>query len=307
MIDLHVQKSLHTAEGNQLLDVAFQVKEGHLLALYGESGVGKTTLLRMLAGLTLPAAGYIRVGGKPWFDDSARINLSPQKREVGLVFQQYALFPHMTVRQNLEYAVNKPTQKEWIDELLALSNLTELAQRRPDTLSGGQQQRVALIRALARKPRLLLLDEPLSSLDSLTRRRLQQEIIRLHQHFGMTTLLVSHDADEVMRMADEVIILERGKIHRQGKPADVFHELAIPAANLPKPEQVVWLQGVIQTITVTESGWLLELQTGDILHQIRLGKEIPGDFSQQFPWQVGDRVAVPLSYLPPSIGQIRQW
>ncbi len=298
MIDLHLQKKLHTSEGDQLLDVAFRVREGSLLALYGESGVGKTTLLRMLAGLTLPDGGYIRVAGKSWFEQTPYLHLPPQKREVGLVFQQYALFPHMTVRQNLEYALETSSDQAWVNELLQLSQLTELAHRRPSALSGGQQQRVALIRALARKPRILLLDEPLSSLDSPTRRRLQQEIRRLHEHFRMTTLLVSHDADEVARMADEVIVLERGKISQQGHPFTLFpqHPNTIQAEGA----QVVWIQGTIRTITASDKGWVLGLEMSTGLQQIQVQTDV------SVHWQAGDLVTLPLSVSPPLASQIQK-
>jgi len=224
MIEFAAQKALHTAEGNIRLDVAFRVAAGEFITLFGKSGAGKTTLLRILAGLTEAEAGRIVVDGEVWFDSDAGIALPPQQRKVGFVFQDYALFPNMTVRGNLEFALEDGQDKQLVDELLDLTGLTELQGRKPVALSGGQRQRVALARALARKPRLLLLDEPLSALDGETRLRLQDEILKLHRLFGITTLIVSHDLAEVFKLADRVLLLEQGRIAQDGKPAEVFAE-----------------------------------------------------------------------------------
>jgi len=222
MIEFSARQHLHTAEGETLLDVNVRIKEGEFVTLFGQSGAGKTTLLRILAGLMRPEAGRVAVGGEVWFDSEKGINLPPQKRRVGFVFQDYALFPNMTVRGNLEFALENKTEHQRVDELLELTGLTELQHRRPDTLSGGQKQRVALARALARQPRLLLLDEPLSALDAGTRLRLQDEILRLHRTFGITTLIVSHDLSEVFKLASRVLAVERGRIVRDGRPSEVF-------------------------------------------------------------------------------------
>ncbi|MEJ7661517.1 MAG: ATP-binding cassette domain-containing protein [Hymenobacter sp.] len=168
MLDFHLTKALHTAAGPRTLDVALALPPGELLAMTGPSGAGKTTLLRLLAGLDRPDAGFVRFGGQTWSDAAAGQWLLPQRRPLGFVFQDYALFPNMTVRENLAFvAENQADKKQLVSELLELLELTELANRRPALLSGGQQQRVALARALARRPRLLLLDEPLSALDLL--------------------------------------------------------------------------------------------------------------------------------------------
>lgn len=222
MIELRARHPLHTAEGDLLLDVNFRIREGEFVTLFGQSGAGKTTLLRILAGLLTPRAGRVAVGGEVWFDSEQRIHRPPQQRRVGFVFQDYALFPNMTVRGNLDFALENKADRHWVDELLELTGLAELRHRRPDTLSGGQKQRVALVRALVRRPELLLLDEPLSALDAETRLRLQDEILGLQRRFGMTTLLVSHDLPEVFKLASRVLVVERGRIVRDGHPADVF-------------------------------------------------------------------------------------
>jgi molybdate transport system ATP-binding protein len=215
-------KMLHTADGQQPLDISFELEKGRLLTLYGPSGAGKTTLLRMLAGLTDMENGYIECEGEIWCDTRAKLNKPVRKRSVGMVFQDFALFPNMTVRENLEFALQKGDDKKSVDELIGLMELGALQNIGPSRLSGGQQQRVALARAIVRKPGLLLLDEPLSALDDEMRFRLQEYILKAHRQYGLTTILVSHYLPEIFRLSDEVICLEKGHIQRQGKPSAVF-------------------------------------------------------------------------------------
>jgi molybdate transport system ATP-binding protein len=222
MICASIYKRLHGANGEFLLGVDLTVSEGEFVALYGPSGVGKTTLLRCLAGLEQPHQGSVVVNGETWLDTVNRISLPPQRRNVGYVFQDYALFPNMTVRGNLEFALRKGANRKRVDDLLELMELGELQGRKPDMLSGGQKQRVALARALASEPRLLLLDEPLSALDATIRSRLQDEILRVQKHFGLTAIIVSHDVGEVYKLANRVMVMEEGCIVQQGKPAEVF-------------------------------------------------------------------------------------
>lgn len=221
-MEFRVAKQLKGAEGDFTLEIELKVAPGEFLTLFGRSGAGKTTLLRCLAGLEQPEGGYIRMGDELWFDSARGITLAPQQRHVGFVFQDYALFPNMSVRGNLEFALRKGGNHKRIDELIAMMELGELQHRKPATLSGGQRQRVALARALAAEPRLLLLDEPLSALDQETRLRLQDEILRLQRHFGLTTLLVSHDVSEVYKLSQRVVVIENGHAIREGVPADVF-------------------------------------------------------------------------------------
>jgi molybdate transport system ATP-binding protein len=213
---------LHTARGVQRLDIDFQWQRGLLLAIYGPSGAGKTTPLRILAGLTTADSGFIEVEGETWLDTSRGINLPTRRRSIGFVFQDFALFPNLTVRQQLEFALPDPKNKAIVAELLSLMELEELHHLRPANLSGGQQQRVALARAIARRPGLLLLDEPLAALDDEMRNKLQDYILMAHRHYQLTTLLVSHHLPEVIRLANEAIILENGKITAQGDPAMLF-------------------------------------------------------------------------------------
>jgi molybdate transport system ATP-binding protein len=227
VIHIDARKRLLTADGPLDLAIQADIAEGEFVTLFGKSGAGKTTLLRMLAGLTDPDAGTLVVGDETWFDSARGIRLAPQQRRIGFVFQDYALFPNMSVRGNLEFALENKRDRAHIDELLALMELDALAQRRPAELSGGQRQRVALARALARRPRILLLDEPLSALDADTRLRLQDELLKIHRAFKLTTLLVSHDLGEVFKLSDRVLTIERGRLVRQGKPLEVFGELMV--------------------------------------------------------------------------------
>jgi molybdate transport system ATP-binding protein len=220
MIELNLRKKLHSAQGEFELDVQLHVAEGEFVTLFGHSGVGKTTLLRCLAGLAEADDGLLRVEDETWFD--RRSLLPPQRRRVGYMFQDYALFPNMNVRGNLEFARPEGSAQGRVDELIELMALGELQHRKPAMLSGGQQQRVALARALASEPRLLLLDEPFSALDQQTRLRLQDEVLRLHRHYGLTTIMVSHDISEVYKLSQRVLLIEHGRIMQQGTPAEIF-------------------------------------------------------------------------------------
>jgi molybdate transport system ATP-binding protein len=222
MIDLQISKRLHGPEGMMSLQFDAQIKKGEFVTIFGPSGAGKTSVLRMLSGLLSPDRGRIGVGDSIWFDDSHRINLRPQLRNIGFVFQDYSLFPNMTVRGNLDFALQKGQSRAIVDDLLELTELTQLHDRRPSQLSGGQKQRVALARALVRKPELLLLDEPLSALDMEMQAKLQDYILKVHREFGLTTLMISHDLIEVLKMSQRVLVMSHGRIAKDGKPADVL-------------------------------------------------------------------------------------
>lgn len=209
MLEFCLKHTIKGIEGPINLDLDIMLSQGEISAIFGESGAGKTTLLRILAGLITPQKGFIRVGDEIWLDLEKGINLSPQKRSLGFVFQDYALFPNMSVRENLAYATRNQRK---IDELLELISLKELANSRPKELSGGQAQRVALARALAKEPKILLLDEPLSALDFKMRSHLQEELLKILKHFKTTALLVSHDLAEIYRLSARVLQLSGGKI-----------------------------------------------------------------------------------------------
>jgi len=222
MIKIEITKKLLTAQGEMVLRIDETFEQRDFVALFGKSGAGKTTTLRILAGLTKPDKGMIQVNDETWFDSNNSINLPPQNRAIGFVFQDYALFPNMTVRQNLSYAMARGEKRDIVGELLAMVDLQQLAERKPQTLSGGQRQRVALARALVRRPKILLLDEPLSALDDEMRRKLQDDILALHKRFEMTTILVSHDLGEIFKLCHRVLVIDNGKIIKNGHPTEVF-------------------------------------------------------------------------------------
>ena len=222
MIHIDIQKKLFSAQGEFVLDLKLNIQQGEFVSLFGQSGAGKTTLLRCLAGLERPDSGSIKVNGETWYDSQSSSWLAARHRRAGYMFQDYALFPNMTVRGNLEFALRPDGERKRVAELIELMGLGELQQRKPATLSGGQKQRVALARALAAEPSLLLLDEPFSALDHATRVRLQDEVMRMQRHFGLTTVMVSHDISEVYKLSQRVLVIENGTIAKHGTPAEVF-------------------------------------------------------------------------------------
>jgi putative spermidine/putrescine transport system ATP-binding protein/putrescine transport system ATP-binding protein len=215
----HVSKRY--GEKPAVLDVSFSVQSGQILALLGPSGCGKTTTLRMIAGFVYPDEGSIEIGGRDMR------GVRPHERNVGLVFQDYALFPHLTVEQNVAYGLRqrgdaKDAVARRVSEMLALVHLDGFRDRRPAGLSGGQQQRVALARAMAITPEVMLLDEPLSALDAKLRQELRFELKQILQAAHCTTLIVTHDQEEAMSLADEIIVMDRGRVLQQGDAAAIY-------------------------------------------------------------------------------------
>lgn len=213
--------------------------DGGITALVGASGAGKTLTLRAIAGLLMPHAGRIAVQGDVVFDAERGVRRSPQTRRMGVVFQQYALFPHLTVAQNVAYGLTHLPAAERqadVERWLTLVGLESYGSRWPRELSGGQQQRVALARALAPGPRLLLLDEPFAAVDMGLRRRLREELRRLQQTVGTPMLLVTHDLDEVRQLADHVVVLDHGRVVHQQGVQDVEGDLSAVRAILEQPD-----------------------------------------------------------------------
>ncbi|MCF0121206.1 MAG: sulfate/molybdate ABC transporter ATP-binding protein, partial [Oscillospiraceae bacterium] len=204
------------------LSVKFETGN-EVLALFGASGCGKSMTLKCIAGIETPDRGKIILDGRTLFDSEKRINLSPQKRRVGYLFQQYALFPNMTVRQNIAVGVrDKARRDEIVRSLIAAMSLEGTEEKRPAQLSGGQQQRVALARILANEPEVLMLDEPFSALDAHLRFRLEQQMSTVLRSFGKSVLLVSHDREEVYRLSDRIAIMHGGSIEKTGTKEEVF-------------------------------------------------------------------------------------
>lgn len=221
MIEICIKHPINTAHGKVMLEFDKCFEKGEFACIFGESGAGKTTILRIIAGLLKPSFARIKVDDEIFVDTEKNIFLPPQKRGVGLVFQDYALFPNLSVRGNLAYAL-KGKERDKIDELLTLLGLSELAHSYPQQLSGGQAQRVALARAIISEPKILLLDEPLSALDFKMRALLQDEILRITRHFKLTTLLVSHEISEIYKMCSRVIELRHGAVFKDCSPKKLF-------------------------------------------------------------------------------------
>ncbi|HEY2042867.1 MAG TPA: ABC transporter ATP-binding protein [Jatrophihabitans sp.] len=245
--------------GTFTLDVAFTVLPGEILGVIGPNGAGKTTLLRALAGLTSLTEGHIRLGDTVLDEPSARVFLPPEKRPVGLVFQNYRLFPHLSVRSNVAFSpiargAGRNRARQIADDWLHRLNLTELADRRPGQLSGGQAQRVALARALAAHPALLLLDEPMAALDARTRSEVRAELGRHLSAYGGPTLLVTHDPLEAMVMASRLLVIEHGVAVQEGTPAQV--------ARRPATQYVARLVGLNLYAGTTGEGTTVDLDNG---------------------------------------------
>lgn len=212
----------------QALDrINLEIKAECLVALVGGSGSGKSTLLRIIAGLDAPDQGRI------WLAGRNATSLSVQEREIGFVFQNYALFKHMTVYENIAFGLNirdltSATIANRVKQLLQLIQLEEFASRYPSQLSGGQRQRVALARALAIEPKVLLLDEPFGALDSKVRKGLRNWLRRLHEQVPVTTVFVTHDQQEAMEVASEIVVLNKGHVQQMGPPQDIYHQFYSP-------------------------------------------------------------------------------
>ena len=246
-------------------DLSLRVAPGEMLALVGPSGAGKSTALRCIAGLHRAAKGRIACAGATWFDAAAGVDLAPHRRPVGLVFQDYALFPHMTAAANVVAAmghVPRAMRAGRVRDLFAMVHLSGLEERRPAELSGGQQQRVAVARALARDPAILLLDEPFSAVDRATRRRLQTELAALRRSLAIPILLVTHDLEEALALADRMVVMHRGRGLQTGTPAELLTRPAsAEVARLLDLHNL--FQGVVERHTPAATmlrwgAWLLE-------------------------------------------------
>lgn len=289
MIELSIQKELRSTGGKMLLDIELSVGKGDIVTLYGRSGAGKTSLLMLLAGLMRPDSGFIRADGQTWTDTEKRIWRRPQERNVGLVFQEYALFPNMTVMENLSYAMRKG-QKDEREHLIEIMDLKDLKNRKPDTLSGGQKQRVALARALVNKPSVLLLDEPLSALDQDMRGKLQQYILQVHREYGLTTILISHDVTEIIKMSDYVMEMELGRVIRKATPGEIFtHEKLNAKFQFTGEVMKMSRQDFIVIVTVLVGRELVKVVAND--------SEVEG-------MEVGDRVLIASKAFNPVIHKI---
>jgi iron(III) transport system ATP-binding protein len=232
MPEIHVEQLVKTFADQRALDrVSFAVDEGELFTLLGPSGCGKSTTLLSLAGFQNPEEGRIAVAGTTFFDADGRVNIPAERRNLGIVFQSYAVWPHMTVFENLAFPLKvrriaKPEIRTRVGDVLDLVEMGEYARRYPHQLSGGQQQRVALARALVYSPEVLLLDEPFSNLDAKLRERARSWVKELQRNLGLTTVFVTHDQDEALSMSDRVVVMNRGVVQQIGTPEDIYRRPA---------------------------------------------------------------------------------
>lgn len=260
MIEFSLKKELFGVNENMELNVKINFKSGSFISLSGESGSGKTTILRCLAGLE-KANGFIKVDDEIWQDE--KIFLSPQKRRIGFVFQDYALFENLSVKDNFLF-VEKDI--DYCNKLLDMLGLMSLKDRYPTNLSGGQKQRVALGRAMMRKPKLLLLDEPLSALDPHLRARLQDEISKIQDLFKTTTILVSHDPNEIYKLANYMFVLKNGKIFKKGTPKEILLKTS--------GSQKFAFSGTLLNLEKIDTIFIATVSVGQQITQIALGSDL---------------------------------
>lgn len=278
MIQISAYKMLQTADGELPLDIDLTLEKGQFLCIYGNSGAGKTTLLRILAGLTKAGKVNIKVGNEIWDDSQKKQHLPIQKRSIGFVFQDFALFPNLTVKENLEFALAKNDSKEIISELIELMELQSLQNSKPQNLSGGQKQRVALARAIVRKPEILLLDEPLSALDDDMRFKLQDYILKIHQKYQLTTLMITHSIPEIFKLSDKVIVIDKGKIIKEGTVNSVFSQEKISSK--------FKLTGEIISITKSDIVYVIQVFSGNTIIKVVATEDEIKDF------RIGQKVLV---------------
>jgi len=289
MIQLYLNKELNTSGGIMSLSIDMNIEQGEIVTLYGESGAGKTSTLRMIAGLLATDEGNIVVNEQIWLDTKQGINLKPQHRNVGFAFQDYALFPNMTVRENLEYALKKNQAKKDVDDLVNAMELGELQSKKTGMLSGGQKQRVSLARGLVQKPDVLLLDEPLSALDNEMRSKLQNYILKVHKENNFTIIMISHDIEEVLKLSDRVYILKNGKVTQTGTPSEVFRQ---------ESNENLQLEGEIISIQKEDTKHKVSVRIGaNVINIIVPTSEIKN-------YAIGDTIIVSSKIIVPTIQKV---
>lgn len=234
-MDILIENVSKSFEKEKVIDsISLKIPSGSFTTLLGPSGCGKTTLLRMISGLETPDEGKIMLGSKTVFSSEEKINVPPEKRGLGFVFQDFALWPHMKVKDNVAFGLRaqKRTEnlEEEVEKALSSVRLTSYKERYPRELSGGQQQRVSFARAIATKPECILFDEPLSALDAILREEMRGEIKRLCKEYGLTSIFVTHDQSEAMSMSDMIAVIEKGKVLQYDNPERIYHYPTTPFA-----------------------------------------------------------------------------
>ena len=293
MVVSSLKKKLMGADGDFLLQTDVEIARGGITAIAGPSGSGKTTFLRMISGLTSPDEGLLEVDGEVWFQretgKKTQLNLKPQQRKVGVVFQGYALFPHMSVLGNLLYASRNSDMAE---KLLNMIGLQQLKHVKPPNLSGGQKQRVALARALMQQPRILLLDEPLSALDEGMKALLQDELLRVNSELGVTILIVTHDSSEMYKLCDRVLLFEKGQIVADTSPRKLFVER--------ETTQKFAFKGEILEIRAVDAVYVAVIAIGNNLVEVVI------DSDEKENLQAGDIVVVGTKAFNPTVRKFEE-
>ncbi|SEA09305.1 molybdate transport system ATP-binding protein [Arachidicoccus rhizosphaerae] len=294
MIEIAIEKNLRISETVHKLSSALSILPGEKVILYGKSGSGKTSLLKMIAGLIRPDTGSIMVAGEPWFNHSAKINIPIQERNIGFVFQDLALFPHMTVMQHLIYASGKQKDYRYLEDLLNLTDLKSFILQKPGQLSGGQQQRLAIIRALARKPKILMLDEPFAALDSNLKSDLRRELSILQKKQNFTLFLASHDKEDMDGFAHKYIEIREGKAIPKAHGFDRYSaapsvsnkvDLTIGRSSHITEERISYF-GTVEKIQRMENGVLFFIELGD------QSLKIPVDTTTAKQFKPGDPINI---------------
>lgn len=293
--------------GAFLLDVDFEVEDKGIMALLGASGCGKSMTLRSIAGIVKPDEGRIVLNGQVLFDSEKKINLPPQKRKVGYLFQNYALFPNMTVEQNIacgmRYEKNKELRKKAVSDMIEKMQLGGLERHKPDQLSGGQQQRTALARILVQKPEVLLLDEPLSALDSYLKDQLLTELRHLLKSFDKEVLFVTHSRDEVYDLCEYTAVMDQGALVTLGKTKEIFDN--------PKTKVGAVLTGCKNIVAARKAGenlvhvpaWGVVLQTAKKVEDGLCGIGIrahyfdPAQMQNAYPIQIAEEIEEPFDWI----------
>ncbi|MDC0195981.1 ABC transporter ATP-binding protein [Gammaproteobacteria bacterium] len=238
-------------------NISFEMKKGEIVCLLGPSGCGKTSTLRLIAGLETPSSGSIYIGEKCVSDN--KVFVEPHKRDIGFLFQDFALFPHLTAKENIAWGLSggeKRKREIRIQELLEQTSLNEHKDKYPHELSGGEQQRVSLARALAPRPRLMLLDEPFSSLDTNLRQAIRDETIQILKETDTTAIMVTHDPEEAMLIADKIILMNKGKIQQEGTAQDLYEN--------PENKFIASFLGYVNQVTGIVNGDIIETDIGKL-------------------------------------------
>ena len=257
MITVDLYKTFVRREGQTQVQMQAEFPVGQVTALTGASGIGKTTVLRMIAGLSAPDHGRLQVGNHAWYSSQQKVNLKPQRRQVGFVFQDNGLFPHLNVEENIGFGVPKASRKAVVAELLELVRLTDFAKQSVSTLSGGQQQRVALARAFALQPSLVLLDEPFSALDHELRSRLRSDLKTVISQRSTTVILATHDLTDAYQLADQTV-----RMNADGTTDTVFDSGPHPAVRLPAR--------LLKLTAIPDRGWRALLELNGAVQQLHI-------------------------------------